>query len=152
MMNNTSQVTSAHTKNNIDQNEWIICHKDDVEKNDWYNIFYNEDSTDDESSQDDLVNKAFNAYDKEFQEKAQQYMDEGLPEKQASKKSGRDLRSEYRRALMKNYKYVIVTMHNLRGNSMHHNVLKETNKLMEENGYEFEKAFRMSMKRHQIAF
>ena len=53
---------------------------------------------------------------------------------------------------MKNYKYVIVTMHNLRGSSIHHNVLNETNKLMEENGYEFEKAFRMSMKRHQIAF
>ena len=96
-------------------------------------------TVDDKSSWDDLVNKAFNVYDEEFQEKAQQYMNEGLPEKQASKKSGLGLRSEYRRALMKNYKYVIVTMHNLRGSSIHHNVLKETNKLMEENGYKFEK-------------
>ena len=31
-------------KTKYDQNEWIICHKDDVEKNDWCNIFYDEDS------------------------------------------------------------------------------------------------------------
>ena len=43
-------------------------------------------------------------------------------------------------------------MHTLRNSTVHQNILKETNKLMEEGGYEFEKAFKMSIKKHQIAF
>ena len=54
--------------------------------------------------------------------------------------------------MMKCYKFAILTMHNLSGNIIHHNILNETNKLIIDGGYEFNKALEMSIRRHKIEF
>ena len=135
-----------------DHNEWVQCSRNEVEMDNWCNLFYEEMPDEDESPWSNLINRAYNTCDDEFQETVKQYMEDGLSEKMARIKSSRDLRSEYRRALMKCYKFVVVTMHNLSGNIIHHNILTETNKLIIDGGYEFNKAFEMSIRKHKIEF
>ena len=88
-------------KPRYDQDEWVVPHREDIETNDWYKLFYEDDPDGDESVWDNLLNKAYDAHDNEYQEKVHHYMDKGMPEKAARKKSCRDLRSQYRKTLVK---------------------------------------------------
>ena len=115
--------------------------------------FKHDDNEDeDESGWEDLIIKAYDEHDDVYQDKVNQYENEGFSNREAERKASEDLHSKYRKSLMNIYKEYMLHMHGLENSETHNIIMKDIDYLMDEKFYDFDEALKLALRKHRHMF
>ena len=99
-----------------------------------------------------LLQQTFDKHNKEYNEKIDDYIEEGLSEKDATQKRFRELIPQYKRSLIQNYKNFLKEMYALSKSSHHKEIMQVLDWYMGWKGYTFEKAMEVTLKKKRKVF
>ena len=108
---------------------------------------------DDDTAFDPLIDDVYKKLEEDYQKKVDTLMTEqNLSEKQAKDAANEHFLPRERKLLMKEYKTLITRMYALKKSPLHIQITEVIQNLMEQNGYSFDKATSIVLKRNEHLF
>jgi len=106
------------------------------------------DDDDDDPAFETFMNDAYDQYDKKYQEKVDQFLNDGLSENEAEKEAAGLLRPKYRKAVMKSYSEFLETLYYMKHSPLHYSVWKAAEEYFDK-GKNIQRAVTLAVEDHK---